>query len=110
MRIFASRQCADYARARYMQVQVRRVWHMLRFAVGEASYLVFVVSKPRWPRAVVPDLHLYLNVSDCVTHTWPIPVPRPRLWYVTTFHVTFLSVTHHHTYFVRIDPQFRASR
>ena len=34
----------------------------------------------------------YLNVSDCVTHIWPI------LWYiryVMTFHVTFLSVTHH---------------
>ena len=50
MRIFASRQCADYARA----------WYVLRFAVGEASCLVFVVSKPRWPRcAVVPDLHLH---------------------------------------------------
>jgi len=130
MRIFASRQCADYAHACHMRVQVRCAWHVLRFAVREASCLVFVVSKPRWPRAVVPDLHLhrqrtpssviylsraYLNVSDCVTHTWP----RPRPWYVTTFRVTFLSVTHHirmyvrtyvHTYFVRIDPRFRASR
>ena len=46
MRIFASRQCADYTRARHMRVQVRRAWHVLRFAVGEASCLVFVVSKP----------------------------------------------------------------
>jgi len=32
MRIFASRQCADYARASYMWVQVRHTWHMT-FAV-----------------------------------------------------------------------------
>jgi len=40
------------------------------------------------------------------------------IWYVTTFCVTFLSVTHHvrtyvrmyvRTYLVRIDPRFRAS-
>jgi len=91
MRIFASRQCADYARALHMRVQVRRAWHVFTFAEGEAtcSCLVFVVSKPRWPRcAVVPGLHLhsqrtpssaiylsraYLSVSDCVTHIWPIP-------------------------------------
>ena len=108
-----------------MRVQVRRAWHVLRFAVGEASCLVFVVSKPRWPRCtVVPDLHLhrqrtpssviylsraYLNVSDYVMHIWPIP--RPCLWYVTTFRMTFLSVTHRvRTYSVRIDPWFRASR
>jgi len=30
MRIFASRQCADYARALHMRVQVRRTWHVLR--------------------------------------------------------------------------------
>jgi len=29
MRIFASRQCADYAHARHMWVQVRRAWHVL---------------------------------------------------------------------------------
>jgi len=45
MRIFASRQCVDYARA--SNVQVRCAWHVLRFAVGDASCLVFVVSKPR---------------------------------------------------------------
>jgi len=80
MRIFASRQCADYARASYAGAGEARVAR----AVGEASCLVFVVSKPRWPRCtIVPDLHLhhqrtpssaiylsraYLNVSDCVTH------------------------------------------
>jgi len=83
MRIFASRQCADYAGAG--EAHVARV----TFAVGEASCLMFVVSKPRWPRCtVVPDFHLrrqrtpssaiylsraYLSVSDCVTHIWPIP-------------------------------------
>ena len=89
MRIFASRQCADYARASYAGAGEARVARVT-FAVGEASCLVFVVSKPRWPRyAVVPDLHLhrqrtpssaiylsraYLSVSDCVTHIWPIPM------------------------------------
>ena len=87
MRIFASRQCTDYARASYAgagKVCVARV----TFAVGEASCLVFVVSKPRWPHCtVIPNLHLhhqrtlssaiylsraYLNVSDCVMHIWPI--------------------------------------
>ena len=33
MRIFASRQCADYARARHMRVQVRHAWHVLRLAI-----------------------------------------------------------------------------
>ena len=80
------------------------------------SCLVLVVFKPRWHRhAVVPDLNLHhqrtlssthLNVSDCVTHI----IYGLYLWYVTTFRVTFLSMTHHvHTYFVRIDPRFRAS-
>ena len=59
MCIFASHQCADYVRASDAgagEVRVARV----TFAVGEASCLVFVVSKPRWPRcAVVPDLHLH---------------------------------------------------
>jgi len=132
MRIFASRQCTGMRRLCVCGAGEARVAHVT-LAVGEASCLVFVVSKPRWPRcSVVPDLHLhrqrtpssaiylsraYLSVSDCVTHIWPIP--RPCLWYVTTFRVTFLSVTHHvrtyvrtyvHTYFVRIDPGFRASR
>ena len=58
MRIFASRQCADYARACHMRVQVRRAWHVLRLQLYSCS--VFVVSKPRWPRCgVVPDLHLH---------------------------------------------------
>ena len=81
MRIFASRHApmrADYARASYA-VQVRRAWQRVTFAVGEASCLVFVVSKPRWPRcAVVPDLHLHRpssSVSECVKlcdALWPI--------------------------------------
>jgi len=29
MRIFALHQCADYARASYIRVQVRRAWHVL---------------------------------------------------------------------------------
>jgi len=86
MCIFASRQCTDYVRASYAGAGEARVAGVM-FAVGEASCLVFVVSKPRWPRcAVVPDLHLhrqrmpsaiylsraYLNVSDCVMHIWPM--------------------------------------
>jgi len=82
----------------------------------------FVVSKPRWPRrAVIPDLHLHrqfylvhmelilprLSLIPAGRETnppWPMPVvlcddiPPPGLyhiWYVTTFRVTFLSMTHH---------------
>ena len=41
------------------------------FAVGEASCLVFVVSKPRWPRcAVVPDFHLHHPRSIWVECIW----------------------------------------
>ena len=54
MRIFASRQCADCARASKNagagEARVARVtFANLLFGV--------VVSKPRWPR--VPDLHLH---------------------------------------------------
>ena len=101
-----------------------------RWGVRDTCYLccrscsVFVVSKPRWPRSIVkercrPRSISESNVSECVrlcdTH---IPaMPGLYLWYVTSFRVTFLSVTHHvrtyvrtyvHTYFVRIDPRFRA--
>jgi len=34
MRIFASCQCADYARAHHMRVQVRRAWHVLRLQLA----------------------------------------------------------------------------
>jgi len=30
MRVFASHKCADYVRVSYIQVQVRRSWHVLR--------------------------------------------------------------------------------
>ena len=70
-------------RARHMRVQVRRTWPVrVTFAVGSRprrSCLVFVVSKPRWPRcAVVPDIHLHRqralssahlsesSISECV--------------------------------------------
>ena len=59
MRIFASRQCADYAHASYAGSGEARVARVT-FAVGVASCLVFVVSKPRWPRcAVVHDFNLH---------------------------------------------------
>ena len=66
MRIFASRQCADYARASYAGAGEARVARVT-FAVGEASCLVFVVSKPRWPRCavVIRDLS-ESSVSECV--------------------------------------------
>jgi len=94
-------------RARLLSVQLRRVSYA---GAGEARCgmlrtlysLVFAVSKLRWPhRAIIPDLHLHhqrtpsahlsklsIHVSECVTYGL-------YLWYVTTFHVTFLSVTHH---------------
>ena len=106
MHIFASRQFADYARMSYVgagEALVARV----TFSVGEASCLVFVVSKPRWPHcAVIPNLHLHRqrvlssehlsesSISECVrlcdAHNYGL-----YLWYVMTFPVTFLSVTHH---------------
>jgi len=45
MRIFASRQCADYAHASYAGAGEARAARVT-FAVGEANCLVFVVSKP----------------------------------------------------------------
>ena len=76
------------------------------------SCLVFVVTKPRWPRCtVIPDLHLHcqralsstnlseLSISECVrlcdTHY------GLYLWHVTTFRVTFLSMTHHVRTYIR---------
>ena len=62
------RLCARASYAGSGEARVARV----KFSVGEASCLVFVVSKPRWPRcAVVPDLHLHRqrtpsSVSECV--------------------------------------------
>jgi len=88
-------------------------------AVGEA---VGVCSTQAAMALLRPDLHLhrqrtpsstiylsraYLNVSDCVTHIWPIPMPMvcnniphdpPRMY----------ILTYVHTYFVRIDSRFRA--
>ena len=77
------------------------------------SCLVFVVSKPQWPcRTVVPDLHLhrqrtlssphlsraYLNVSDCVTHIWPILMVCNNIPHDIPEHDPPLM------YLVRIDP------
>ena len=84
MRIFASRQCANYARTSYTGAGEARV-ACVTFAVG-GSCLVFVVFKPRWPRcAVIPDSisiakerhcpRSESSVSECVTHIWPIPMP-----------------------------------
>jgi len=59
--------------------------------------LVFVVFKPRWPRcAVVPDSISItkdlseLSVSECDAH-----MAYTYAYGMTTFHLTFLSVTHH---------------
>jgi len=69
MRIFASRQCADYARARasYAGAGEARVARVT-FAVGEASCLVFVRSiqasmapLPRRPRPPSPSSEIYLS-------------------------------------------------
>jgi len=77
------------------------------------SCLVFVVSKPQWPcRTVVLDLHLhrqrtlssphlsqaYLNVSDCVTHIWPILMVCNNIPHDIPEHDPPLM------YLVRIDP------
>ena len=89
------------------------------------------VSKPRWPHsAVIPDLHLhcqrtllsvvnyiylsraYLDVSDCVTHIWPILMALGR---VHVCNDISRDIPEHdpprmyvHVYLVRIDPRFRA--
>jgi len=90
MRIFASCQCADYAHASYMRGrgQVRHAWHMLHLLYeklfGVCSIQAAMAPLRRRPRppsplpknVVVRDLRrAYLNVSDCVMHIWPIPMP-----------------------------------
>ena len=90
-----------------MQVQVRRAWHMLPLLqdklLGVSSILAAMAMPRRCPRPSSPlsmnavrDQYLsrpYLNVSD--------PVYGLHLWCVTTFRVTFLSVTHHVRTYVR---------
>ena len=51
MRIFASRQCADYVCASYMYVGAAGEVHAahVTFAVGPREEKLFVVSKPQWP-------------------------------------------------------------
>ena len=59
MRIFASRQCADYACTSYMHTRAGEA------RVGES--VCTTVSKPRWPRrAVVHDQYPESSVSECV--------------------------------------------
>ena len=84
--------------------------------------LVLVVSKLQWPScAVISDLHLhrqrtlssthlsqaYLNVSDCLTHirmAYTYGMKQHSVWHSWAWPTTYV-----HTYFVRIDPRFRAS-
>ena len=71
------------------------------------SCLVLVGPKLRWPHhAIIPNLHLQRqrtlssthlsesSISECVrlcnAHNYGL-----YIWYVTTFHVTFLRMTHH---------------
>ena len=70
------------------------------------SCLMFVVSMLRWPhRAIVPDLHLYRHrtLSSVINYLSRAIWICQTVWctyglylcYITTFHITFLSVTHH---------------
>jgi len=82
------RAIAQTMRARLMRVQLVGGARGTCYVRCIASYsLVFVVSKPRWPRrAVIPDLHLHrqrphisleLSISECVTIDyliWPMPM------------------------------------
>ena len=95
------RLCADYACASYAGAGEARV---ARYVCCRRSCLVFVASKQWWPRCtVVPDLRLHQKrmprhprsttsiwVKQTVKRTYGL-----HLWYVSTFHVTFPSVTHH---------------
>jgi len=60
------------------------------------------------PSSAIYLSRAYLNVSDCVTHIWPIPMPMvcndiprdiPERDPPHTYARTYV-----HTYFVRIDP------
>jgi len=56
----------------------------------------FHLHRQRTPWSAIN--YVYLNVSDCVTHIWPIlmALGRVRVYnYVTKFHGTFLSMTNH---------------
>ena len=72
MHIFASCQCADYARASYMRVQVRHAWHVLRLLLFGVCSIQAVLAplrhRPRPPspkNAVVRDLS-ESSISECV--------------------------------------------
>ena len=118
-RLFARAWYASAGEARVARVAfaVRVEAVCCTWVVWCRSCLVFVpvVSKPQWPRrAVVLDLHLHRQrtLSSVIDYIYVSRAYLNVLDYgVTTFRVTFLSVTQHvHTYFVRIDPRFRVSR
>jgi len=108
--MFASRQCADYVRASYAGAGEVRVACVMFAVQSRRSRLVFVVSKPRWPRcAVVPDLHFHRQRS-CRPHIWVKHIWMCQtvwhtyglyVWYVTTLRMTFLNVTHNVRMYIR---------
>ena len=102
MCIFASCQCADYVCVSYAGAGAVCM-ACVTFTIGNRrSYLVFVVSKPQWSYcANVPDLHLHrqrtrsttsIEISECVRLC---DAHMAYTYGVTTFRVTFLSMTHH---------------
>ena len=121
MRIFALLQCTDYVRTSYMRVEVRREWHLLRL-VQEKLFGVCSIQAampplhhhPRPPspspkNTVVRDLS-ELSISECV-RLCDAHMAYTYVWYITTFRITFLSVTHHvHTRtYIRILCENRSS-
>jgi len=86
MRIFASRQ--SYARASYAGAGEARVARVTFDVGSEKLFGVCSIqaavaplrprppspSRQRTPSSAIYLSRAYLNVSDCVTHIWPIPM------------------------------------
>ena len=109
--------CASYAGAACVMFCCRRTVEKLFGVCSIQAMMAPPYHRPRPPAPSPKNAIIRTSIWMCQTHTWLY-----GLWYVhvTTFHVTFLSMTHHictnvrtHvyacTYFVRIEPWFRAS-
>ena len=102
MCIFASHQCTDYVCASYMYAGAgeARMTHVA-FAAWEAVYSIQATMAPLrrrpWPLSQSPKKSLSA-INIWVERIWVCQTVWRTyglyLWYVTTFRVTFLSVTH----------------
>ena len=113
----ALRQCAVYACLSYAGAGKACAWHIyVAFAV-EAVWCVRRECRSLGSTTYIYLRWAYLSVSDCVTHIWPIPMALGRVQVcndiphdIPECDLPRMYVSMYvRTYFVRIDPRFRAS-